>query len=211
MVGLGRAFSMLRRTHSRTASAIFYASRRFRSPTAPALNLGMSSVEWAEWGRHHRALRYQRRCLRGDPETRHSDRSPPCRGRTRTQGLVFSGWRSLDLLKAHYAEFAKVAGVDPQYLRKILRFLSYGYDKFIHGHNITAMELYDGATNRFMLDGHKYPEKCREFKFGLVAKLREFLGVLVGVAQAFNMDVLAIDIAINDRRLTIAGELLVPD
>jgi hypothetical protein len=73
------------------------------------------------------------------------------------------------LLKAHHEEFARLAGVDPQYLRKILRFLIYGYDKFVHGHNITAMELYDGATNRFMLDGHKYPEKCREFKFELVA------------------------------------------
>jgi hypothetical protein len=115
------------------------------------------------------------------------------------------------LLKAHYEEFAKLAGVDPQYLRKILRFLSYGYDKFVHGHSITAMELYDATTNRFMLEGHKYPEKCREFKFGLVAKLHEFLGVLVGVAQVFNMEALAIDIAESDRRLTIAGELLVPD
>jgi len=35
-----------------------------------------------------------------------------------------------------------------------LKFVPHTYDGYIHGGYLTAMELYSGATNRFMLGGH---------------------------------------------------------
>jgi hypothetical protein len=113
-----------------------------------------------------------------------------------------------ELLKAHYKRFAESANADPEHVRRIIRFLSYSYDKFVHGAYITAMELYDGATGRFMLNGHTYPDKLEEYRFAVAAKFHEFLGSLVMMASALNIPALAAVIAQNDRRLTDAGELL---
>jgi hypothetical protein len=78
-----------------------------------------------------------------------------------------------ELLKAHYKRFAESGNGEPEHVRRVLRFLSYGYDKFVHGAYITAMELYDGDAQRFMLSGCTYPEKIDEFKFSLASKFHE--------------------------------------
>jgi hypothetical protein len=117
-----------------------------------------------------------------------------------------------ELLKAHYKRFAQSANEDdPEHVRKIIRFLSYAYDKFVHGAYITAMELYDGATSRFMLNGHKYPDKIKEFKFAIASKFHEFLGALATMATVSNMPALGTVIALNDRKLTAAKELRLPE
>jgi hypothetical protein len=109
-----------------------------------------------------------------------------------------------ELLKAHYKRFAESANTDPEHLRKVVRYLSYGLDKFVHGAYVTAMELYDGATQQFMLSGCTYPEKLDEFKFSLASKFHEFLGSLASMAMAFNMRALAQEIAVNDQRFVKA-------
>ena len=109
-----------------------------------------------------------------------------------------------ELLKAHYKRFAETGNAEPEHLRKLVRFLSYGLDKFVHGAYITAMELYDGETQRFMLSGCTYPEKIDAFKSLVASKLHEFLGSLATMAMAFNMPALAQEIALNDQRFVRA-------
>src|SRR5580700_4289718 len=109
-----------------------------------------------------------------------------------------------ELLKAHYKRFAESGNGEPEHVRRVLRFLSYGYDKFVHGAYITAMELYDGDAQRFMLSGCTYPEKIDEFKFSLASKFHEFLGSLASMAMDFNMRALAQEIALNDQRFVQA-------
>src|SRR5258708_30813574 len=69
--------------------------------------------------------------------------------------------------------------------------LKNGFDKFVHGACITAMKVYNGEAQRFMLSGCTYPEKIDEFKFSLASKFHEFLGSLASMAIAFNMRALA--------------------
>ena len=60
-----------------------------------------------------------------------------------------------DLLSAEQRN-AERMGWDADRLRKALRFISYAYDKFVHGAYITSMELFDGRTNTFMTSGHEW-------------------------------------------------------
>jgi hypothetical protein len=43
--------------------------------------------------------------------------------------------------------------VNPDRVRKVFRYLAHMYDKYVHGAYITAMELYNGETWRFMVSG----------------------------------------------------------
>jgi hypothetical protein len=109
-----------------------------------------------------------------------------------------------ELFKAHYKRFAESGNGEPEHLRRVVRFLSYGFDKFVHGAYITAMELFDGEAQRFMLSGCTYREKTDEFKFSLASKFHEFLGSLASMAMAFNLRALAQEIALNDQRFVQA-------
>jgi hypothetical protein len=114
-----------------------------------------------------------------------------------------------ELLSAHVQSFAASGNADPEKLRMVLRYLSYGYDKFVHGAYITAMELYDGASGTFMLNGHRYPEKIAEYKWAVASKLHEFLSALATVANVQYMRPLAWVIAVADRDLATSGELAI--
>ena len=109
-----------------------------------------------------------------------------------------------ELLKAHYERFAESGNAEPEHFRKIVRFLSYGFDKFVHGAYITSMELYDSETQRFMLSGCTYTEKIDVFESFVASKFHQFLGSLASMAMAFNMRALAQEIASNDQRFVQA-------
>jgi len=111
-----------------------------------------------------------------------------------------------ELLSAHYKTAAESGNADPEQFRKIVRFLSYAYDKFVHGAYITAMELYDGSTRTFMLRGHRYQEKIDQYRFAVASKLHEFLSGLAVFAKAVNMLVLAQVIAVAAKKLCDSGE-----
>jgi len=82
-----------------------------------------------------------------------------------------------ELFKGHYRLGAK-AEVEVDRLRLLSRFLNYSYDKYVHGAYLTAMELYNGLENRFMLSGHT-AERPREIARTAVAgKLHEVITAL---------------------------------
>jgi hypothetical protein len=77
-----------------------------------------------------------------------------------------------ELLKAHYRLDEKFEG-DAARLRKLSRFITYTYDKYVHGAYLTAMELYDGRVNKFMLRGHKGDRNLCIAKASIAGKLHE--------------------------------------
>src|SRR5688500_15623626 len=68
-----------------------------------------------------------------------------------------------ELLKAHYRLDEKITG-DASQLRKLMRFVNYTYDKYIHGAYLTAMELFHGQKQCFMLRGHESERNRRVAK-----------------------------------------------
>ena len=111
-----------------------------------------------------------------------------------------------ELLTAHCRMVAELKG-DADYTRKKFRFLAYGYDKFVHGAYITATELYDGRTNKFMLRGHEAVEKKEEYKRATASKLHEVHTALVSMANVANMPALVQIICTNAMELYQSGEL----
>ena len=94
-----------------------------------------------------------------------------------------------EMLAAH-SRLAKKFKENPDRLRKVTRYLNHGYDKYVHGGYITAMELYDGRTDTFMLRGHEY-ELGREIATGATArKLHHALVALMNMAQLWKLPAL---------------------
>jgi len=94
------------------------------------------------------------------------------------------------LLSAHYRLAAEMKGAaDPNRLRKVLRYLAQGYDKYVHGAYITSMELYDGMSRKFLMRGYSPGSKPTEFaKMAVASKLHEFLACLVPVSGGYEDD-----------------------
>jgi hypothetical protein len=112
------------------------------------------------------------------------------------------------LLTAHYRVAAETkGGTDPARLRKVLRFLAQGYDKYVHGAYITSMELYDGATAKFLVRGITLEEHKEIYKRAVASKLHEALASLVPVAVGMNMPSLAKEIEKAALQLYESGEL----
>src|SRR5208282_5026746 len=63
--------------------------------------------------------------------------------------------------------------VNPAAVRKNIRYLAHIYDKYVHGAYITAMELYNGDTWRFMVSGHEDLEYRILCKTQAASKLHE--------------------------------------
>ncbi|MGD0291473.1 MAG: hypothetical protein ABSC63_17720 [Candidatus Binataceae bacterium] len=103
-------------------------------------------------------------------------------------------WVSRDDLIAAHSRWVTETGGDANRVRKLLRFLAHSYDKFVHGAYITAMELYNGRTQTFMLRGHEAEEKRRLYKGAIASKLHEALTALFQMATVANMPALADDI-----------------
>ena len=111
-----------------------------------------------------------------------------------------------DLLSAEQRN-AERMGWDADRLRKALRFISYAYDKFVHGAYITSMELFDGRTNTFMTGGHEWDSKRREYKSAIASKLHEVLAAMVTSANVMNMPALIAEISEAARELMDSGEM----
>ncbi len=117
-------------------------------------------------------------------------------------------WVAREELLAAQSRLATELKGDPQHLRKVLRYLAQGYDKFVHGAYITAMELYDGRSHKFMLRGVEWGDKRRLYKATVASKLHEVLVALATMAQVSNMPALAQEIGRVAIELYNSGELV---
>jgi hypothetical protein len=117
------------------------------------------------------------------------------------------------LLSAHYriaeeVQRAKVKdSVNPAHARKAIRFLAHMYDKYVHGAYITAMELYNGETWRFMVSGHESVEYKILCKTQAASKLYEAVYALHMIAVGMGMHRLAKRIEMAAKELYGSGEL----
>jgi hypothetical protein len=117
------------------------------------------------------------------------------------------------LLSAHYrlaeeVQRAKVKdAVDPAYTRKVMRYLAHMYDKYVHGAYITAMELYNGKTWRFMVSGIESVEYVHLCKTQAASKLYEAVCALAWIAVGMGMMPLTERIQATAKELYGSGEL----
>jgi hypothetical protein len=82
-----------------------------------------------------------------------------------------------ELFKARFrleSESAKEA----EKMRWLSRFLNYAYDKYVHGAYLTAMELYSGRDNSFMLNGHESEQHMDIARASVAGKLHEVVSAL---------------------------------
>jgi hypothetical protein len=118
-----------------------------------------------------------------------------------------------ELLSAHYrlAAELRTANVkdspNPDRVRKVFRYLAHMYDKYVHGAYITAMELYNGDTWRFMVSGHESAEYRVLCKTQAASKLHEAVCALDMVAVGMGMSQLAERIEVAQKELYGSGEL----
>lgn len=103
-------------------------------------------------------------------------------------------WVTRDELLAAHCRWAAETPEDPNHVRKVLRFLAYGYDKFVHGAYITAMELYSGRTHAFMLRGHESEDTRRGYKAAVAGKLHEAVSAIEVMATVAGMPALVSNI-----------------
>lgn len=87
-----------------------------------------------------------------------------------------------ELLGAQY-RWAIANKLDGTRVRKVTRFLANMYDKFVHGSYVTAMELYDPQTWKFMLRGHEALEKREEYQRATASKLHHAVTSLAAIAE----------------------------
>ena len=73
--------------------------------------------------------------------------------------------------------------LDATRIRKVTRFLANMYDKFVHGSYVTAMELYDPRSWKFMLRGHEAPEKRQVYQRATASKLHQAVTALAAIAE----------------------------
>lgn len=52
---------------------------------------------------------------------------------------------------------AQKAGIDGEYVERLMKYLNKGYDAYVHGAYMTAMELFNGRNYSFMLDRNESP------------------------------------------------------
>jgi hypothetical protein len=115
-------------------------------------------------------------------------------------------WVSRDDLIAAHSRWVTETGGNPSRVRMVLRFLAHNYDKFVHGAYITAMELFSGRTQTFMLRGHEAEEKRRLYKGAVASRFHEALTALFQMATIANMPALADDIGQAIQALYSSGE-----
>ena len=82
-----------------------------------------------------------------------------------------------ELLKSQGRLHEKTTGDAPRLL-KLSRFVSYTYDKYVHGAYLTATALYRGDQHRFMLHGHEGDEGRRLAYASVNGKLHEVVCAL---------------------------------
>jgi hypothetical protein len=113
-----------------------------------------------------------------------------------------------DELIAANSRLAAEYKFDYDRLRKVMRYLSFGLDKYVHGAYITALELYDPYRNVFMTDGHVAAEIRQMYMRWTASKLHEVLSRLVFIARFSDNADLREDMQLAARELYQSGELL---
>jgi hypothetical protein len=95
---------------------------------------------------------------------------------SRTQEKEF--YISREELMKSAVRLAKDASLDGELLRDTMRALNRGYDSYVHGAYLTAMELYDGVTGKFLTRGVGSPRRMCVAKVGVAGKLYEVVVAL---------------------------------
>jgi hypothetical protein len=108
-----------------------------------------------------------------------------------------------DEMLGGYTRWVTEGKGNPDRLRKLARYLSEGYDKYVHGGYITAMELYDGISNTFMLRGREKEIAKR----ATASKLHHALTALLSMAEAWRLPALIDEICRAGLALHASGEL----
>jgi hypothetical protein len=110
-----------------------------------------------------------------------------------------------DLLKAH-RKLAEQGTIDPDELLRIRRFLNKGYDGYVHGAYLTAMELYRGDAHAFMLSGTDFERHRCIAQAAVVGKLHEVVFALSVMATSRGMQPLFDEMHTELKRLDASDE-----
>ena len=81
------------------------------------------------------------------------------------------------IAKAH-KRIADRAGGNAELLLNLASFLNKGYDSYVHGSHVSAMELFSGRTMGFMMTGTQSPRHVCMAKVSIAGKLNEALNAL---------------------------------
>ena len=106
---------------------------------------------------------------------------------------------------AHQRIFEKT-GVPTEQLQKIANYLNKGYDGYVHGANVTAMELYDVRTNTFMIGGQLFPRFVCMAKVSVAAKTSELINSLHFMAIVWGIQSLLPEIVAARNELDASSE-----
>jgi hypothetical protein len=110
-----------------------------------------------------------------------------------------------DLYKSH-RRLAQDAGQDAEKMTALLESLNLGYDAYVHGAYVTAMELYTGNGHRFMLDGHESDDYIVTMMRAVAGKLHEVVVAFELSATAFQAWQLVARIRSSRHALERSGE-----
>ena len=117
-------------------------------------------------------------------------------------------WVSRDKVRAGYLRSLQGITRDSDQVRKSMEFISYTHDKYVHGGYLTAMELYSGETNRFMLRGHDGDSAKELAKWMVASGLLHSLSTFVKVASLLGDNDAARNFSRGGIELLDSGELL---
>jgi hypothetical protein len=116
-------------------------------------------------------------------------------------------WVSRDKVLAGYLRSIQGIARNPEQVRKSMQFIYYTHDKYVHGGYLTAMELYSGETNQFMLRGHD-GDAARELAKWMVASgLLHALSTFTKVASLLGNNDAARNLSGGGNDLLDSGEL----
>jgi hypothetical protein len=116
-------------------------------------------------------------------------------------------WVSREKVLVGYLRSIQGIGSDPEQVRKSVRFISYTHDKYVHGGYRTAMELYNGATNQFMLQGHDDDSARKNAKWLVASGLLQSLATFSKVATLYGNNDTARNFSSGGIELLDSGEL----
>jgi hypothetical protein len=81
-------------------------------------------------------------------------------------------------ISAAHSRLAQRSGVDAAHLERLVKYLNKGYDAYVHGAYLTAMELFNGAANSFVLGKNYSPRANCVTRAAVAGKLHEVFAAL---------------------------------
>jgi hypothetical protein len=97
-------------------------------------------------------------------------------------------------------------GLDSAQMKRIIAFLNKTHDAYVHGAYTTAMELFSGETQEFMLRGHPSAEKRFIAKGAVCAKLHEGIVALELMARTRGLKEVVAELGIARNKLLRESE-----